>query len=70
MPAAAAVPDRNAVGSDQNVTTHASWPQVTSVNAIIEGIGACPTVASISSPTIDMHSPPAECQRRSPVLSE
>ena len=43
MPAAAAVPDKNAVGNDQKVDTKQSAPAATKVSAIKEGMGEWPT---------------------------
>ena len=40
MPAAAAVPDKNAVGKDQKVATNDKVPEATKVKAINDGIGA------------------------------
>ena len=40
IPAAAAVPDKNAVGNDQNVATKDKVPEATKVSTISDGIGA------------------------------
>src|SRR5262249_3946294 len=70
IPAAAAVPDRKAVGNDQNVTTQDSNPTLTIVSATIAGTAFLPTAMRTSRPANASSKPPAECQRRSPLRSE
>ena len=52
MPAAAAVPDRKAVGSDQKVTTQPPHPTVMSVSPTIDTTGDLCAIASTRRPAI------------------
>jgi hypothetical protein len=69
-PPAAAVPDNNVVGIDQNGPVNANVAHAIIVIAPIESQGLCDIKGIVHQPAAATKSGPAECQRRSPVRSE
>jgi hypothetical protein len=70
MPAAAAVPERKAVGRDQKQETEAMTPQVAMVRAAKLAVAEIPGRALAANAPAATKAGTSVCQRRSPVRSE